>query len=95
MMPLLEVSTKASEVVELKGETPFIIACENKHKKAGFIAIGNVKTFLLGTFHGVTGNYLQEYLNEFGYRYSRRFVEKQIPNRLLKLIIIHTPLKST
>jgi hypothetical protein len=29
------------------------------------IAIGNLKTFLLGTFHGVTGNYLQEYLNDF------------------------------
>ncbi|MFT6776370.1 MAG: hypothetical protein ACJAV1_000281, partial [Paraglaciecola sp.] len=25
----------------------------------------------------------------------RRFVEKQIPNRLLNLAIIHTPLKST
>jgi hypothetical protein len=59
------------------------------------IAIGNLKTFLLGTFHGVTGKYLQEYLNEFCYRYNRRFVEKQIPNRLLNLAIIHTPLKST
>ena len=49
----------------------------------------------LGTFHGVTGNYLQEYLNKFCYRYNRRFVEKQIPNRLLNLAIIHTPLKST
>jgi transposase-like protein len=141
-----------------EGKTPVIIACENKDKKAGFIAmkavtnvnfktvkecvshhllanqhvrtdaypalniidktqqhgprvtpsekvdewlpwvhiaIGNLKTFLLGTFHGVTGKYLQEYLNEFCYRYNRRFVEKQIPNRLLNLAIIHTPLKST
>jgi hypothetical protein len=38
---------------------------------------------------------LQEYLNEFCYRYNRHFVEKQIPNRLLNLAIIHTPLKST
>jgi hypothetical protein len=121
MMPLLAVSTKASEVVKLKGPPPVIVACENKHKKTGFIAmkavksvnfeivkefvshhllanqyvktdaypalniidktqqheprvtpsekvdewlpwvhiaIGNLKTFLLGTFHGVTGNYL-------------------------------------
>jgi transposase-like protein len=141
-----------------EGKTPVIVACENKHKKAGFIAmkavknvnfetvkefvshhllanqhvrtdaypalniidktqqheprvtpsekvdewlpwvhiaIGHLKTFLLGTFHGVTGQYLQEYLNEFCYRYNRRFVEKQIPNRLLNLAIIHTPLKST
>ena len=57
------------------------------------IAIGNLKKFLLGTFHGVSGKYLQEYLNEFCYRFNRRFVEKQIPNRLLNLAIIHTPVK--
>jgi hypothetical protein len=58
------------------------------------IAIGNLKAFLLGTFHGVSGKYLQEYLNEFCYRFNRRFVEKQIPNRLLNLAIIYTPEKS-
>jgi transposase-like protein len=40
------------------------------------IAIGNLKTFLLGTFHGVSGKCLQEYLNEFCYRFNRRFIEK-------------------
>ena len=59
------------------------------------IAIGNLKAFLLGTFHGVSGKYLQEYLNEFCYRFNRRFVEKQIPNRLLNLAIIHAPEKAT
>ena len=59
------------------------------------IAIGNLKAFLLGTFHGVTSKYLQEYLDEFCYRFNRRFVEKQIPNRLLNLAIVHTPFKST
>ena len=39
------------------------------------IAIGNMKAFLLGTFHGVTGKYLQEYLDEFCYRFNRRFIE--------------------
>ena len=43
------------------------------------IAIGNFKTFLLGTFHGVSGKYLQEYLDGFCYRLNRRFIEKQIP----------------
>jgi hypothetical protein len=152
------VKHKSKRVRGAEEKTPVIIACENKHKKVGFIAIkavknlnfktikefvshhflveqhvgtnaypalniidktrqhepkvtpcakvdewlpcvhipiGNLKMFLLGTFHGVTGNYLQEYLNEFCYRYNRRFVEKQIPNRLLNLAIIHTPLKST
>jgi hypothetical protein len=59
------------------------------------IAIGNLKTFLLGTFHGVSGKYLQEYLDEFCYRFNRRSIEKQIPNRLLNLAIIHSPMKST
>jgi len=58
------------------------------------IAIGNLKTFLLGTFHGVSGKYLQEYLDEFSYRFNRRFFEKEIPNRLLNLAIIHGPLQS-
>jgi hypothetical protein len=58
------------------------------------VAIGNLKTFLLGTFHGVSGKHLQEYLDEFSYRFNRRFVEKKIPNRLLNLAIIHAPVKS-
>ena len=59
------------------------------------IAIGHLKTFLLGTFHGVSGKYLQKYLDEFCYRFNRRFTEEQIPNRLLNLAIIHAPVKST
>ncbi len=59
------------------------------------IAIGNLKAFLLGTFHGVTGKYLQEYLNEFCYRFNRRFVEREIPNRLLNLAIFHSPIITT
>jgi transposase-like protein len=60
-----------------------------------YVAIGNLKTFLLGTFHGVSGKYLQVYLDEFCYRFNRRFVEKKIPKRLLNLAIIHSPVKST
>ncbi|CAG21818.1 hypothetical transposase [Photobacterium profundum SS9] len=58
------------------------------------IAIGNLKTFLLGTFHGVSGQYLQEYLDEFCYRFNRRKMEREIPNRLLNLAIIHAPIHS-
>ena len=58
------------------------------------IAIGNLKAFLLGTFHGVSGKYLQEYLGEFCYRFNRRKIEKEIPNRLLNLAIIHAPVHS-
>jgi transposase-like protein len=39
------------------------------------IVIGNMKTFLNGTFHGVTYKYLQEYVDEFCYLFNRRFWE--------------------
>jgi transposase-like protein len=55
------------------------------------VVISNFKTFILGTYHGVSGKYLQEYLNEYSYRLNRRFWEPQIPNRLLRLAVQHQP----
>lgn len=56
------------------------------------IAIANLKRFLLGTFHGITQGHLQDYLNEFCYRFNRRFWEAEIPNRLLRLCLAHRPI---
>jgi transposase-like protein len=58
------------------------------------IVIGNLKRFLLGTYHGVQGKYLQEYINEFCYRFNRRRWEPEIPARLLAACATHLPLKS-
>lgn len=55
------------------------------------VAIANLKRCLLGTYHGVSKTYLQEYLNEFSYRFNRRFWEPQLPSRLLNLCIEHAP----
>ena len=55
------------------------------------VAIANLKRFLLGTFHGTSKRYLQDYLNEFCYRFNRRFWEAQIPNRLFRLFVDHLP----
>jgi len=55
------------------------------------IAIANLKRFLLGTYHGVSGKHLQEYLDEFCYRFNRRWCELEIPNRLLKICLNHPP----
>jgi transposase-like protein len=55
------------------------------------VAIANLKRFLLGTFHGTSNQYLQDYLNEFCYRFNRRFWEAEIPNRLLRLCVDHQP----
>ena len=36
------------------------------------IVISNAKAFILGTFHGLPSKYLDSYLNEFSFRFSRR-----------------------
>jgi transposase-like protein len=56
------------------------------------IMIGNMKKFLNGTYHGVSGKYLQEYLDEFCYRFNRRFWECELPLRLLNACLSHTPI---
>jgi len=57
------------------------------------IMIGNMKKFLNGTFHGVSSKYLQEYLDEFCYRFNRRFWEPELPLRLLNACLAHVPYK--
>ena len=57
------------------------------------IAIGNLKAFLLGTYHGVSSKYLQEYLNEFCYRFNRREWEAELPLRLLNACLTQAQVK--
>lgn len=58
------------------------------------IVISNLKTFLNGTFHGVSRQYLKEYVSEFCYRFNRRFWEHELPMRLLNVCLTHTPVKN-
>ncbi len=58
------------------------------------VVISNLKRFLLGTYHGVSSSHLQEYLNEFCYRFNRRQWESQLPNRLLSLCVMHLPVQN-
>ena len=45
--------------------------------------ISNAKAFVLGTYHGIGPKHLQVYLDEFCYRFNRRFWEDQLFNRML------------
>jgi transposase-like protein len=47
------------------------------------ILASNAKAFILGTYHGVRKKHLQRYLNEFCYRFNRRFRAGQGFDRLL------------
>ena len=38
-----------------------------------YIVISNFKSFLAGTFHGASHRYLQVYIDEFVFRFNRRF----------------------
>jgi len=49
------------------------------------IAFSNLKTWLLGTHHGVSHHYLQAYLNEFVFRFNRRFYPMTAFNSALGL----------
>ena len=45
--------------------------------------ISNAKAFIIGTYHGLGPDHLQTYLNEYCYRFNRRFWEDQLFNRML------------
>jgi len=45
--------------------------------------IGNLRAFVLGTYHGLGEKYLQQYLDEFCYRFNRRRHHDELFDRLL------------
>lgn len=47
------------------------------------ICISNAKAFITGTFHGLDSKHLQRYLDEFCYRFNRRYRELELFDRLL------------
>ena len=57
------------------------------------IIIGNAKAFVLGTYHGLGQKHLQSYLDEFCYRFNRRFFHGEIFTRLLFAVTLSSPLR--
>jgi transposase-like protein len=47
------------------------------------VIVSNLKTFILGTYHGLGKKHLQRYFDEFCYRFNRRRFGNQLFNRLL------------
>jgi hypothetical protein len=65
--------------------------CETHFKWLNTI-IANAKRFVLGTHHSVSPEKLQEYLDEFCYRFNRRCFGSQIFPRMLAVALIFVPL---
>ena len=53
---------------------------------------GNLKTWLRGTFHGVSRKHLQRYLDEFVYRFDRRWREDELFGFVLNRAALGEPL---
>lgn len=49
------------------------------------IAIANAKTLFADMYHGVKPEFLQEYLNEFCYKFNRRYFGEELFGRLLSI----------
>ncbi len=66
---------------------------EQAHEKLPLvhIIISNAKRFILGTYHGVSHKYLQAYLDEFCYRFNRRWWEQELTLRLLTACVVAKP----
>ena len=56
---------------------------DSEHLKWLHTIISNAKAFIEGTFHGLDKKYLQSYLDEFCYRFNRRFFLSELFNRIL------------
>lgn len=75
-----------------------VLETGNQHKTESFqansnryhylhVVISNLKSFVMGTYHGLGEEYLQSYLNEFCYRFNRRKFHGNLFERLLKLTV--------
>ncbi len=56
------------------------------------VIISNAKAFIAGTFHGLDDKHIQRYLDEFCYRFNRRYREAELFDRLLVACATAPPL---
>ena len=55
------------------------------------IAIANAKTLFADIYHGVKPEFLQEYLNEYCYKFNRRYFGEDLFDRLLMIGVSYQP----
>ena len=61
----------------------FNIKEDPDHLKWLHVIVSNVKSFINGTYHGLDDKHLQSYLDEFSWRFNRRYFKSQLFNRIV------------
>jgi hypothetical protein len=86
-----EIHTDGLNIYNVLSENEYTHSAKNydsknqpEHLHWTHIIISNAKAFIEGTFHGLDVIHLQRYLNEFCYRFNRRWFRSGIFTRLLK-----------
>ena len=51
--------------------------------------ISNAKSLLLDTYHGIKEEFLQEYLNEFCYKFNRRHFGEGLFDRVVNICVMY------
>lgn len=90
----LEIISDESEIQDfidrnvVKGAEVHLGVGENPEPlRLGHLILSNLQTWLLGTHHGVSQDHLQAYLNEFVFRFNRRFYPMDAFAALLSLAV--------
>ena len=65
----------------------FSLKEDPEHLKWLHVIVSNVKAFVNGTYHGLDDKHLQSYLNEFSWRFNRRYFKYQLFNRIVNSCI--------
>lgn len=66
---------------------PFNPVENGEHRGWLHVIVSNLKSFIDGTYHGLDKKHLQNYINEFCYRFNRRLFKRQGFYRLLDCCI--------
>ena len=70
--------------VRAQREHPRGYGLDDRDRAWAHTVLGNLKTWLRGTFHGVSPKHLQRYLDEFVFRFDRRWRETELFIRVLR-----------
>jgi transposase-like protein len=63
-----------------------------EHLKWLHIVVSNAKAFILGTYHGLDSLHIQNYLDEFCFRFNRKFFSTQLFNRVVNTCVSSSPI---